>query len=1106
MVLLSILALGMLSLSTVALRSTGNHSNDSVARANARLALSLAIAELQKHAGPDQRVTGRADLLDESVANPMWTAVWNSSGGEPAYLVSGNEQLGIDLETKPSAHPAGYFKPDSSLGGSVSMELFGMALPSDKRVRAPLVEIKGERDGAYAYWVSDEGVKARFNRENPFKTGNPFADKQLASGISQKDSTRYASDDLKSKWPATLPNASRVVSISQGQLVAPDEEDFAIKYFHDLTPYSRGLLTDVKKGGLKRDLTLAFENEDVFERWFGRRQQSERRGIVVTEGGYTQQGSPEKFFISDAFWRTSGQEVGPNWGTMCHYYNIHKKTGSPFLDPIFPHPAAGIQLRKTDWNPYTKFVDLSHGDVGEASDLQHTNNFLSPVPCRVQLGYRLAAVADSSVLEGYNIELEFKPLVGLWNPYNVTFRPNVYKFDWEMAPIVEIEISGNTIPGVTQENANGTMIVNLTDWFGKESKSQYFSLESQDVADIQPGEFRMFSVTKRDRMQARLFQQGEAVQTTGVLVPTWGADGYFRMALPEQFTQPVKGAAYKRLRVSKDAQLKIKSLALSEQRFGTNTNTDGNFMTMKPGWKGSRQGLVSNYRSTNFWQPGVAGVTPEPVEDLPPRTAQLLSSSPQEIGTWAFSLRSTKASPGQNIRSLIDSNVRAANLNSRWDGSVNGEGMTTISPFRGEGDLGRGLLPAGGGEPQTDGSGRYHMFGGDGNQTHVVTFDLPHSRPLSLGQFQHAVLARYCNEPSFVLGNSYANIRVPLDKKINTDFLGGPGAGGLVTYDTSYLVNENVWDGYFLSGLSPDDAALPPESFKEMAMNLRPAPNSRIAILNQNQEKADLINPTDAKASDEIAGKLAVEGAFNVNSTSVAAWRAVLAGMDDLELPVFDPYSNGATTWKKTGGVTFSRFSKNPGDADNFWMGYTALDDVQIDALAREMVNQVRARGPFRNLGDFVNRSLTEAPPSYSGSDIRESGAIQAALDAESSKINSGLPAGVSDEAADLTGNQFLKIISGKPQATGSAGFVMQGDVLQAIAPIITVRSDTFVIRTYGNAKDKDENITAQAWCEAVVQRVPNPYDPTGTLNDPNPPFGRKFEIVAFRWLNKNEI
>ncbi len=82
MILLTVIAVGLLSLSSIALRSTSGESNSSIARANARMALLIAIGELQKHAGSDQRVTGCADLLAPNSPNPMWTAVWNSRGRE----------------------------------------------------------------------------------------------------------------------------------------------------------------------------------------------------------------------------------------------------------------------------------------------------------------------------------------------------------------------------------------------------------------------------------------------------------------------------------------------------------------------------------------------------------------------------------------------------------------------------------------------------------------------------------------------------------------------------------------------------------------------------------------------------------------------------------------------------------------------------------------------------------------------------------------------------------------------------------------------------------------------------------------------------------------
>jgi len=104
----------------------------------------------------------------------------------------------------------------------------------------------------------------------------------------------------------------------------------------------------------------------------------------------------------------------------------------------------------------------------------------------------------------------------------------------------------------------------------------------------------------------------------------------------------------------------------------------------------------------------------------------------------------------------------------------------------------------------------------------------------------------------------------------------------------------------------------------------------------------------------------------------------------------------------------------------------------------------------------------------------------------------------------------------------GASAILSQGDLLSAIGASITVRSDTFVIRSYGAARE-GTRITARAWCEAVIQRVPSFVDPvdapekvqsaiTGNgraltdLSPVNRRFGRRFEIVSFRWLNANEL
>jgi hypothetical protein len=72
----------------------------------------------------------------------------------------------------------------------------------------------------------------------------------------------------------------------------------------------------------------------------------------------------------------------------------------------------------------------------------------------------------------------------------------------------------------------------------------------------------------------------------------------------------------------------------------------------------------------------------------------------------------------------------------------------------------------------------------------------------------------------------------------------------------------------------------------------------------------------------------------------------------------------------------------------------------------------------------------------------------------------------------------------------------------------------------YGDARDSSGKIIlARAWCEAVVQRLPEYVDPTDRpeaaegwpgssdkLTPINTLFGRRLNIRSFRWLNSNEI
>src|SRR5215217_7203107 len=89
LILLTVIAVGLLSLATVSLRSAAQGDAAARAKANARLALMMAIGDLQAAAGPDTRVTATASILkDSDPAKQHLVGVWESRKFDPSDLPS----------------------------------------------------------------------------------------------------------------------------------------------------------------------------------------------------------------------------------------------------------------------------------------------------------------------------------------------------------------------------------------------------------------------------------------------------------------------------------------------------------------------------------------------------------------------------------------------------------------------------------------------------------------------------------------------------------------------------------------------------------------------------------------------------------------------------------------------------------------------------------------------------------------------------------------------------------------------------------------------------------------------------------------------------------
>jgi hypothetical protein len=277
-----------------------------------------------------------------------------------------------------------------------------------------------------------------------------------------------------------------------------------------------------------------------------------------------------------------------------------------------------------------------------------------------------------------------------------------------------------------------------------------------------------------------------------------------------------------------------------------------------------------------------------------------------------------------------------------------------------------------------------------------------------------------------------------------------------------------------------------------------------------------------------------------VNSTSVKAWRAFLQGNKALALESVQgttesgtgtPFPLASTTSNTSSNNGWEKFSRLTDD--QIWDDNNTPDDLTDDTgLAVEIVNQVKARGPFMSLSDFVNRRIGNDNRSYQG-------AIQEAI--EQAGINgdqsTGIRAGTSDLIPNYkafsdkwkvsVGGQWYvsddfpyaadPYLGNRNCATGIPLEINQANILLPLAPRLSARSDTFRIRAYGEVRDSDDNIIAQATCEAIVQRLPEYVEPnnnepwdddseTPTLNPTNQTYGRRFEIRSFRWLDESEV
>ncbi len=1162
--LVVILVMALLGLSQSSSRRNTQDKALAQAQANARLSMALAIGALQKHAGPDTRVTAPADIVNAD--NPPLVGVWRSWEGSdhqstgilkgrpmaPDYpsktkAVSQNGRFvswlvsGADDESLPDE--ASSLVKQAASAGTIPLLAAGTLADSDLR-QVHCFPQNIDSKGAIAWWISAENQKARIPRpqDRSGYTAAQWAD--LNRSHSAADPGLFGLDPVLAD--PTL--ATKAVTRGSADLIA--RSSVPSESFHDLSVDSIGLLTNVATGGWRKDFSLLTENWDA-QPTSG----LEFFKISPTEHlEYTRPATeldprpPNSMLYHWADYRASTLREfwarrGPiaSWARIKSYATLYKKMSSA--------ATKAPNINHQSWQ------DVGQDTTQPNATLTFHEVRLMPQMARVQMIASHYATAAGAASGKFRPAVLYTPVVTLWNPYNtrLTLSGRLMispAYTWPLA--LRHRLSGIGAPNLPQEYwavQGGSSLQEYKDRsFGTNQGIQDFRLNINQNPNpsilepiiLEPGETRIFSpsavapqnATALTRatidlapgvrtgvgvfytLDRRIAGSGSVAPFDPNVVSLPGAvnmevDAKFDVPSRTYQSRPVCGSAYQWFIDSFGSGRSHSWFQIFYNRQDADTLYPPKYdlasatlaeCAVRPV---PFLSMILGSRIANHKAIATKGmVQAEPVVDFfssngEPRFTDLYPGNDTLINTpWDFS--------------VVEHAPVADDMLPNVDNSTNSSYIVT-------------------GVRKADGVSR------------IVVAELP-TRPLaSIAELTHMQIRALNPTPPYggnIIANSDATPLIPKDNIVNAAANTRANARANEQQDDSYCANHILFDDWFFSSIAPKPAGFGPSggtdlrqtyldflTGKEPLVNRAylPIQGDRVATAALAAGKfTDHVQPADSWKT--MASRFEVEGMFNVNSTSVKAWRALLGHARNQKIPYTRP--DGSINLSDQTDFAFPRTSvagdRAAGEAPQVageyadtteFTGYRVFTDEMLDRLAEKVVGQVRARGPFLSLSEFVNRQLSNE------TELALAGAIQTALNQLAADNSLNPFQIVRDESAASVANPpgphgyvFPEAAVGH-NTYGLSGWTRQADILRPIAPILSARDDTFTIRACGESRDAAGKVLARAWCEVTVQRTReflDPADKPDITTRPSVPanqtFGRRFKVVSFRWLNADEV
>ena len=992
--------------------------SDVQARESAKLGLLVALGNLQKHAGPDQRVTARSDLFLETGGpnetlseNGFWTGVWDTSQEEdyengtlePFWLVSGDSP-------DPSINPAGDW-----------LTLVPGYIPSDANgfdnagafhpVRVESLEIdvaESAPGGNFAWWVGDEGVRASVLPQDELLReleGRAVDESYLDYGkyavriLPQIHHPSFSFPLLYSFPDATHDDLTAIrkllpasdMALSRDDLTDKERDRVRADAAHDLTVRNRFVLSNPVDGGLKKDLTYLKTLD-----W---------TSLTQAE-------------ITDLY----GSEAARITPQAVRFLQIRS-------DPSSTGDVRGQDL-------------VFPADTVEEARAMDSRFTFAPIITEFQLTCGVAAeggnLANNTRVDS-DLYLVYKIYFDIWNPYTSPMRigdaaaagvQNSWDFRIEVNNLPSARITNQSAAGSPSVNVD---IPNLEILWSEQNGSipgktlrpgmnYYTTLPrdnggSNDVGALHvPLGKQLYGARNDDYTGSFNFSSGP-LEIVLYAIDSGGNEEELSRAIIDNYPDFQIDYIYNWT----DRSSWFKRVPTSDAGWGM-----GNASLEVIGYAfGFRYRLLDEQESIGT------------IEDL----SSLLSKT--------------------DVRNpIIEVDLSTWDINDAWDSDSGGilpydfqTNATDSDP--GFFDPSYGFLNSDFFYFQTAGSGRRDRI--------ARVYEVPVTEIASITSLRNI---EFNDFPANAMGNPWGGV---LNRYYDAFF-----------FSTLPDANEASWDGR------------------------APLRNPKIK---RHRGTPQLNNPN-------AAGMLVVENGFNVNSTSSTAWSSVLTGRsfgtDDFSFryeqpneskwfddPIWEdlgkPLQNVLFNFPQTANFNIIERPADPryeiltmdGQDDYpaafsmdtlelnqarqhpaFIQGLREMEDAQMESLGVEVVEALRSFASSKNR------------PPFSMAEFLNAGILQEAVDAVAS-INDR------DNGKD-------KIPRYAPAN------VNQGTLISKIGDFSFVRSDTFRIRAYGSGPDAGDSAPG-LYCEAFVQRVPEEHAVGG-------PFGRRFEILSFRWIPQPEV